>query len=48
MQKGYDVKCYELAKYFLAGDDLDIEENREQLAQHIQDEVETFIEGMCS
>ena len=46
----FDSKCYELAKYFLADEPVDTEENRKLftmlLAQDIQDTIETAIEGM--
>lgn len=41
----YDTKCYDLAVAFLADrSDKDNEANRDDLAQHIQNEIEDWIE----
>lgn len=41
----YDSRCYDLAAVFLSDSHgKDTEANRQQLAQHIQDEIEGTIE----
>ena len=41
----FDPKCYELAAAFLSDHpDKDTQENRETLAQHIQEQIEEMIE----
>lgn len=42
---GYDSRCYDLAALFLSDNpDKNTEANRDELAQHIQDEIESWIE----
>lgn len=42
----YDEECLELAKYFLSDTSADGDkEKAEQLAQYIQDEIESWLEG---
>jgi hypothetical protein len=43
MPKGYDVKCGELAEYFLADEEHEPEEVA-SLAQEIQDSIERWFE----
>ena len=45
VRKGFDAKCYELAKAFLSDEPtLDSEESRADLAQDIQNTIEDWIE----
>lgn len=42
---GYDSRCYDLAVLFLSDSpEKDTEANRDELAQHIQTEIEDWIE----
>lgn len=42
---GYDPRCYDLAAIFLSDSpEKDTEANRDELAQHIQTEIEGWIE----
>lgn len=42
---GYDSRCYDLAAVFLSDSpEKNTEANRDELAQHIQDEIEGWIE----
>jgi len=42
---GYDSRCYDLAAVFLSDNpEKNTEANRAELAQHIQDEIEGWIE----
>ena len=44
----YDVKCDELARYFLADAEEDVrEECVKELAQVIQDAIESYLDGSC-
>ena len=46
-RKGYDEKCYEIASAFLADDsEINDADHRDELAQHIQDEIESTIQSM--
>lgn len=40
----YDSRCYDLAELFLSDTDKNTEANRHELAQHIQTEIEDWIE----
>lgn len=43
---GYDIHCYELAALFLGDEkELDTEANRDELASHIQFQIELWLEG---
>lgn len=45
LKMGYDTKCYDLAAAFLADwPEKNTKENRDKLAQHIQNEIESEIE----
>ena len=42
---GYDSRCYDLAALFLSDEpEKNTEANRDELAQHIQTEIEDWIE----
>jgi hypothetical protein len=43
MSIGVDPKCFELSEHFLAGEDHDSLENREALAEILQQAAEDFL-----